>query len=283
MLTVKSMTTQGIASISDLYVGDTLQSADQLMTQYHLQNNARFNCLRITHFLQPLPPPSISLPSTVWKFYSTAKTDTKGISFFYNMFQDKLVFSKTAAMTKWEVDLDTTFSTEQWTHAFKAIHKASHCVKHWELTIKIANRWHYTPLRIATFFPGASPSCWRACGHTGNLLHMLWHCPTIKGLWNQVFRLISTLTGVISSPDPALALLHIDIDRYPCNMRPVVTHILLETRTMILRHWKSNKAINVSDIVAGTHRNYTFERLIAINNMKCKQFDACWSIWPKCL
>lgn len=53
------------------------------------------------------------------------------------------MFSKTVAMKKWEVDLGTTFSDEQWQHTFKETHKVSHCVKHWELLM--ANRWHYIP------------------------------------------------------------------------------------------------------------------------------------------
>lgn len=80
------------------------------------------------------------------------------------------------------MDLGTTFSDEQWGNTFREIHKASHCVKHWELTIKMANRWHYTPYRLANYFPDSAPQCWRECRQIGNLLHMFWQCPNIRSL-----------------------------------------------------------------------------------------------------
>lgn len=225
--------------------------------------------------------PTISLPYKIWQFYSKSKQDTKGISFFYNVIKDKHTFTKTTAMIKWEKDLNTTFTEEQWQRTFKETHKASHCVKHWELTIKLANRWHYTPYRISTYFPGSSPHCWRACGQIGNLLHMLWHCPTVKSLWNQVFQMISSLTGMLTVPDPALVILYLNIDKFHVDFRPVITHILLEMRLLILCNWKSTTAISPSDITKNVHRNYTFECLIAINSLHCTTFDNYWSIWPK--
>lgn len=113
---------------------------------------------------------------------------------------------------------------------------------------------------------------------------MFWQCPSITNLWNQVFQLISSLTGIHTKPDPALALLHLNVDKFQNTFRIVITHILPETRLLILGNWNSSKAINISDIVTAVHRNYTFERLIAItcDSMNCKMFDNCWSIWPKC-
>ena len=184
-------------------------------------------------------------------------------------------------MQKWEVDLCITFSESQWRQAFTEVHRSSHCVKHWELMIKMANRWHYTPFRLATYFPGQSPTCWRGCGQVGNLLHMFWQCPSIRSLWNRVFQLISSLTGILTHPDPAMALLHLKMDTFPHIVRPIVTHILLESRLLVLCNWKSDKALNISEVVTAVHRNYTFERLIAINSFKCRAFDNCWSIWPK--
>lgn len=135
-------------------------------------------------------------------------------------------------MRKWENDLGISFSNEQWQGTFMELHKASHCVTHWEITIKIANRWHFTPYRLSNYFLGSSPQCWRECGQIGNLLHMLWLCPNIRNLWNQTFYLIFSLTGILTPPTPALAILHLGIEKFPLDYRPAVSHILLETRVL---------------------------------------------------
>lgn len=154
LLMVRNLTYNGITHISDFYNGSQLKSTDQIMTQYSLPSDRTFTCLRITHFLKSQIRPSITLPCKIWQFYSTAESNTKGIYFFYNHIRDKLTFTKTKAMGKWEEELGFTFSTGQWQQSFKEIHKASHCVKHCEVAIKMANRWHYTPYRLANYFPG---------------------------------------------------------------------------------------------------------------------------------
>lgn len=116
-------------------------------------------------------------------------------------------------------------------------------------------------------------------GNAGHLLHMFWHCPCIKSLWNQVFQLISSLTGILTPPNPALGILHLGIEKFPPHFRSVVTHILLETRNLLLRHWKDTTSTNLSDVVQAVNNNYTFERLLAINAMHSKMFDRKWLIW----
>lgn len=156
MLSVKGLVDQGIMHISDLYNSPLLKTSEQIMPQYQLPSNMLFTCLRITHFLQRQSSPQISLPPKAWQFILTTKLEGKGISLFYNLIGNKLTFTKTIAMGKWEDDLGTTFSDDQWQYAFREIHKASHCVKHWELAIKMANRWQYTPYRMDNYFPGTS-------------------------------------------------------------------------------------------------------------------------------
>lgn len=180
MLSVKDLVDHGIAHISDLYNGPQHKSTKQIMILYQLLNNKLFSCLRITHFLKSHPSPKIKILPKVWQFYSTPKQNLKGISLFYNLICYKLAFKKTTAMGKWETDLGITFSDEQWQHTVRETHKASHCVKHREMMIKMAKGWHYTPYRIASYFPETSPQCWRDCRQIGNLLHMFWQCPNIK-------------------------------------------------------------------------------------------------------
>ncbi|PIO22978.1 hypothetical protein AB205_0002330 [Aquarana catesbeiana] len=56
----------------------------------------------------------------------------------------------------------------------------------------------------------------------------------------------SETTCVIIQPNPALAFLNLDSERFLMNSRIVVTHILL-ARIMIVRHWRSQLAPTPSE------------------------------------
>lgn len=157
-----------------------------------------FTCICIVHFLSVYPIPTIKIPSIAGQYLTLKKSNHKGISLFYNLLQDKQTFRKNAALQNWELDMGTTFTDDQWQLAFQTIQKSSHCVGHWEMMINVTKRWQYTPCRLARYFPNASPLCWWNCGHKGNLLHTFWYSPSLIRFWNQVFQMISLLTGIIN-------------------------------------------------------------------------------------
>ncbi len=35
---------------------------------------------------------------------------------------------------------------------------------------------------------GKSGLCWRDCGHQGDLSHILWVCPNLRGYWEDVTK-----------------------------------------------------------------------------------------------
>lgn len=51
---------------------------------------------------------------TLWQYYGDTVKSVKGMSLIYNLLQDKLTFHKTKSMTKWETDLNSSFSNDQW-------------------------------------------------------------------------------------------------------------------------------------------------------------------------
>lgn len=152
---------------------NSLNQWNKFSTTINYQKKPLFTCIRISHFLKANPITKTKIPAKAWEFYTTTHNNIKGISLFYNLLQNKLALRKTASIHNWETELGTTHTIAQWQSAFMEIHKASHCTKHWDLTIKITNRCHYTPYRLTKFFPDRSPLCWRNCGKAGHLLSVL--------------------------------------------------------------------------------------------------------------
>lgn len=183
-------------------------------------------------------------------------------------------------MINWEKTLNQTYTIKQWQSAIRSIYKFSHCTNHWEMTIKITNRWHFTPYRLAKMIPSISPLCWRECGKVGTIQHILWECPSITGFWNSIFQCIASCTGILSPPKAELAMLNLNIDSYPFMYRQLITHLLLAARTLILRNWKSTLIPNLSEAIALVNDNYSFEKAISVNNLTYHKFQKSWSAWP---
>lgn len=217
-----------------------------------------FTGVHLLHFLTKHPIPALATHPKVWSFYISISKKVKGTSLFYNILQDKDNLCKSSTVTKWETDFRSTFTPSQWRAAFNSISKVTHCVSHWEMALKITNRWYYTPFRLARFSSSCSPQCWCNCGQVGNLLHTFWECPTLTSFWRQIFQLISTCTGILTPPCPALALHNVGLDRYPHTYRPVVSHILLAACCcVILKQLKSLLAANLSETINIIHQNHT--------------------------
>lgn len=219
-LSVKPLQSHGIIYAKDLFKGNIPYSLEELVLKYHLPSQHQFTCVRLLNFIAKYPPPTITWPPKIWDLLTQSKHKLQGISLFYNTLQDKQHFHKSGPMLKWESNLHASFSPAQWPAAFNSIARASHCTNYSEVMIKITNRWYYMPFRLAKIFLTASPMCWCEFGQVGNLLHSLWGCPGLTSLCSRVFQLISSCTGILAKPHPAMALLNLGIDHYPVSQQP---------------------------------------------------------------
>lgn len=139
------------------------------------------------------------------------------ISLFQNILQDKLSFTKSKRILKWDEDLSTSYSVSKWCTALKVIYGSIHCVQHWELVQNVARRWHLTLVQPRC------PLCWRGCGQIGNLLYIFGSCRCITSLWTKIFQLISKVPVI--PPNPALDILNLDIDKVPTQFHTITTHV----------------------------------------------------------
>lgn len=182
-------------------------------------------------------------------------------------------------MIKWEQDLNTSFSATQWQTAIRSTYKASRCVTHWEQSQKILTRWYLTPYRLSTFYKQSDPLCWRGCGHIGNIYHIFWSCKSLMGFWRKVFELLSTVTGVLSPTDPALALLLLGIENIPLDIRTVFVHILIAARSTIARKWKQPDPPSHLEVIRQVNTQFSMEKANATAMSQRAKFDHLWSSW----
>lgn len=235
--------------------------------------------LRIQSCLSRNPSIEGSLPNKLWSFYFTQESQSKGISIIYSTLQEKNTFNKSKPFTDWETDTHEQFSDQQWTQALKTVHKATRCTSLWELTNKITLRWYLTPLKLAKFQTNSSALCWRQCNHTGTLLHILWHCPIITNLWKEVTHLIQDIGHFNITLTPQLAILNMIPDTIPHAFKTILTHILLATRLLLTRNWKTHNVPTILEVITLVHSHYTYELIGTRGSASHHKIQANWSQW----
>lgn len=179
-------------------------------------------------------------------------------------------------MLAWEQELGKEYTPHHWEKSCRLIHSSTRSTNLGKMQQKILLRWYLTPHRIAKIFTGVSPDCWRDCGNTGTLIHILWFCPKLRGLWSQVERIMMDITGIKQALSPGMALLSLDLHTIPSMYRAVISHILLATRISILRKWKEINAPTLSEIIQTTQTNGSYKVLHASANGNYKKVKEQW-------
>ena len=93
-----------------------------------------------------------------------------------------------------------------------------------EIQIKIAMRYHFTPVRIVKTNNTRNKKYCQGYGERGTLLHCWWECKLVQPLWETIWSFLKKLK-IESHYDPAIALLGI----YPKD-----TNILIRRGTCTL-------------------------------------------------
>lgn len=247
--------------------------------EYNLLPSDWFRYLQITDCLRQNPQLRPKIPVSIQDYLTSPNNTTKGISTIYPILQEKSVFTKPTPLLKWEQDIGTTFTPSQWTKAFTVTHKNTLSASLCEMMQKITLRWYLTPDTLAKYRDGSSSSCWRGCSQEGTIMHIFWKCPLISKLWEDVSHLISSVTGQKTTLTPDLALLHINLVDVPKRYRKIVLHILLSTKLVLARKWKTSNIPTLLEIIDTTHTHHTYELMMTPDYVRYQKEKSTWSPW----
>ena len=138
-------------------------------------------------------------------------------------------------------------------------------------------RWYLTPVVMSKFDSQTPNTCWRLCHAKGDILNILWSCLKLTTYWAKMFTIISDLTQV--TPDPALALLSLGIDKFPANLWRSITLLFLAARLSITRKWKDSNPPSPNDAIDLTKLHNMYEKILASSLGSLHTYTIHWAPW----
>ena len=256
-----------------------MMSFEALQQRFSLPASERYRYIQISQMLKKSPQIFTHIPVQMTKFFLHPSTKPKGISILYKGLQEKDTLVKEHNIITWERDFGVSYSAQSWAKSIRILTASTRSTNLLEMHQKLLLRWYLTPHRLAKMFPNANATCWRQCGERGTLFHIMWECPNIRALWSQVEGVLAGVSDSFPPLHPAMAILSMGIDAIPKSQTMVVSHILLATRLVILRHWKNINPPTMAEIINTVHTHSTYEILHASALGKYEKINNLWAPW----
>lgn len=112
--------------------------------------------------------------------------------------------------------------------------------------LKFTNQWYTTPVKIKSWLPQESDSCWRCNTGRGTFLHIWWSCPKIQTYWQMIIKWIKHITETKMDLDPACCLLHVNL-LYRKYNKSLVRHLLSSAKVLIPLKGKTRHTPSIKD------------------------------------
>ena len=209
------------------------------------------------------------------------KTHKSIISKLYKILRDSKQNPTDYIRIRWQKEINTEISLEQWDNICKTIHTTS-CSAHWrEFNWKNIVRYFVTPkqqLRINS----ASSNCWRDCGEdNAHHTHIFWSCIKIKSYWTEVGHKIEQIMG-FKMPQTMLTLYFGDLPAGISNNDKYLLKIIIATaKKAITRKWLNTDPPTIEDWIKVTKETERLERLTFMLRLQPELYFARWGKWSR--
>uniref|UniRef100_A0A672IAP0 Reverse transcriptase domain-containing protein n=1 Tax=Salarias fasciatus TaxID=181472 RepID=A0A672IAP0_SALFA len=231
----------GLRTLKDMFVEGLFASFQQLKTAFRIHDSQFFRYLQLRSFMStsfnyfPSCPPD-SLLETILVMNTFSKV--------YNVINSHNVQPMAQTRRKWEEELETAISEDEWQSAINNIYSSSICLRHRVIQFKILHRLHWSKVRLAKIKRDIDPTCDRCETDPATLSHMFWSCSKLLSFWQCIFKFLSDALKVNIEPEPIIAIFGINLQSSNLNKKckVVVAFATLIARRLILLNWKEKRA-----------------------------------------
>uniref|UniRef100_A0A8C5MTA5 Reverse transcriptase domain-containing protein n=1 Tax=Leptobrachium leishanense TaxID=445787 RepID=A0A8C5MTA5_9ANUR len=263
LITTEQMQAPHCIRASNFIDGNTFKSPEDIPLPWPQSFLTKFHFHRLTAYMRSLaPPPQFTRPLTLFETLAQRKhPPPHGISVMYGLLQS-LTNPIPSYRSKWEEDLQLSFTEEEWDQITLLTTSCSIATKSQETAYKLLSRWYCPPKRLAMFDPKHNGSCWKCRAPQADLLHMWWSCPLLQPYWQAVHSTICK----VSEPPPdftpaAMLLLHTPMEHTDYK-RTLEIRLLNAAKAVLPRHWKTPNVPTIREWLQEVHNTQDIEELI---------------------
>lgn len=234
--------TCGLNSLKDMFVDGVFASFQQVKTNFGVPDSHFFRYLQLRSFVSssfkhfPSRPPD-SLLETVLDL----NVHSKGIiGKIYAVINSVKIEPLARVRGKWEEELATSISEEEWQSVIKNIYSSSICLRHRVIQFKVVHRLHWSKEKLAKFKPDVNPNCDRCEIEPATLSHMFWNCSKLAPFWQSIFKFLSNALKINVEPEATIAIFGTipQVALLNRKYRKVIAFSTLIARRLILLKWK---------------------------------------------
>lgn len=196
-----------------------------------------WQAIQIHHFLGS--PINYRRQLTAFELYCEEKEPLPRVfSKIYTLLNTLLGEAVMPSISKWERDLNKTFTPTQRRNIMYLAINSSINTRTQELNYKLLTRCYYTPSRLSKFSAETSDRCWRCRKEEGTLLHIFWSCTKIRKYWLEVQKISQKLTDFLIPNDPAFFLLHCSQIPGQVYKKSVLCHLVNAAKACVTMYWR---------------------------------------------
>lgn len=271
---------QGISTISSLYVDGIFASFNELVDIYDLPRTNFFRYLQVRDFVRkhfsgfPVIPP-ISPIDLLLKQDPIGKGAITRLCNEIAMLQSP---DSCTLRTIWSQDLGEDIDCKTWEAILYRVHHSSICARHGVLQCKVVHRIHWSRCKLAKIFPDIDPTCERCRQAPADLCHMFWLCPSLASFWESVFDTLSKVTSIPITPSPIAALFGVlpAESPLPKYLLAFVAFLTLLARRLILMTWKGPYVPTHSRWIGDVLHFMQLEKIKHTLRGSLPKFDTIW-------
>ncbi len=253
----------------------------QLQSKFNISKEHFYGYLQVRHFISSMDFPT-SLPVTynaVEKFLLDRRSVSHFISAFYALLHSLNSDDVIHITQKWERDLATDYTKDDWLRAIKIISSTFTCNRLRETQYKIFHRLHLTPYVFNKMNQQTSALCKKCQKEVGTYYHYLWHCKLIKRFWGTISQELSGIFQVAIKRDPGFFILGLPFRHL------TLTHLQLKlcdkllplARKCVLINWIKDLPPTATQWYKEIFRVLPHERISAVLKGNERHFTELWS------
>lgn len=120
----------------------------------------------------------------------------------------------------------------------RRVHKSSICARHSLIQCRILHRTYYTKARLAKIYDGVTPAFDWCKQSPANVIHTLWHSPSLYDYWTTIFNTLSEVVGEEMKPNALSALFGVAAPSLTKSTKDIIAFATLLARRLIVINWK---------------------------------------------